>query len=116
MFPTSSCYFGVASKDQVVSYDQETNAISETSRYSQDVLNEVLQHKKMVKYITLRVVGKLNSRNSVHPHPFRHNLHQICDYQRNDQESPPISSFFVSQKIENNIVIVIMLFSSNPFQ
>ena len=46
MFPTSSCYFGVASKDQVVSYDQETNAISETSRYSQDVLNEVLQHKK----------------------------------------------------------------------
>ena len=38
-----------ASKDQIVSYDQETNAISEMSIYSQDISDEVLHMKTMLK-------------------------------------------------------------------
>ena len=40
---------GAASKYQIVSYDQETNYISATSSYSQDISDEVLHTNTMVK-------------------------------------------------------------------
>ena len=43
------CSLDAASKDEMVRYDQETNAISATSTYSQDILDEVLHTKTMVK-------------------------------------------------------------------
>ena len=43
------CSLGAASKDQIVSYDQETNAIYDTYSYSQDISDEVLHTKTMVK-------------------------------------------------------------------
>ena len=39
------CSLGAASKDQMVSYDQETNAIYYTYSYSQDISDEVLHTK-----------------------------------------------------------------------
>ena len=44
-----SCSLGEATKDLMASYYQETNAIYETSRYSQYILYEVLHTKTMVK-------------------------------------------------------------------
>ena len=49
MFPTGQRLLGAASKYQVVSHDQETNIISATSIYRQDISNEVLHMEKMVK-------------------------------------------------------------------
>ena len=46
MFSTGQYYLVAASKYQMVSYDKETNAISSTSSYIQDILNEVLLKKK----------------------------------------------------------------------
>ena len=43
------CHLGATCKYQMVSYDQETNAISATSSYSQDISDEVLHMKTMVK-------------------------------------------------------------------
>ena len=45
------CSFGAAYKYQMVIYDQEKNAISVTSSYSQDISGEVLHRKTMIKYI-----------------------------------------------------------------
>ena len=49
MFSTGQSSLGAASKYQMVSYYQETNIVSETSSYSQDISNEVLHTEKMVK-------------------------------------------------------------------
>ena len=43
------CLLGAASKYYMVSYDQETNAISATSRYRQDISDELLHKETMVK-------------------------------------------------------------------
>ena len=37
---------GAASKNQMMRYDQETNAIYATSSYSQDISDEVMHTKK----------------------------------------------------------------------
>ena len=49
MFPVVQCSLGAASKDQMVRYDQETNAISEMSSYSQDISDEMMHTQIMVK-------------------------------------------------------------------
>ena len=49
MFPTGQWLLGEASKYQMVSHDQETNVISASSSYSQDISNEVLYTEEMVK-------------------------------------------------------------------
>ena len=46
------CSLGTASKDQMVIYDQETNAISATSSYSHDILDRSAAHKN---------IGEINS-------------------------------------------------------
>ena len=43
------CSLDVAPKDQIVSYDQETNSIYDTYSYNQDISDEVLHTQKMVK-------------------------------------------------------------------
>ena len=43
------CSLDASFKDQMVRYDQETNAIYATSSHSQDVLDGVLHTKTMVK-------------------------------------------------------------------
>ena len=43
------CSLDAASKDEMVRYDQETNSISAKSSYSQDILDEVMHTKTMVK-------------------------------------------------------------------
>ena len=75
------CLLGAASKYQMVSYDQETNAISATSSYSQDISDEVLHTKTLVKYIPLRVADQLNSNNSLHSHLTCHDLDQLHNSQ-----------------------------------
>ena len=79
------CSLRAASKDQIVSYDQETNAISETYSYIQDISDEVLHMKTMVYYITLWVADKLNISNSRHPYLTYHELHQLHDYSEIDR-------------------------------
>ena len=49
MIPTDKCSIVRATKDQMVSFEQTTNAISATSSYIQDISNEVLHKEKMVK-------------------------------------------------------------------
>ena len=49
MFPMVQCSLDAASKDEMVRYDQETNAIYATSSYSHDILDEVMHTKIMVK-------------------------------------------------------------------
>ena len=46
MIPTDKCSIVRATKDQMVSFEQTTNAISATSSYIQDILNEVLHKEK----------------------------------------------------------------------
>ena len=51
MCPTGQCLLGVTSKYNMVSYDQETNTIHATYSYIQNILDEVLYMKTIVKKI-----------------------------------------------------------------
>ena len=83
-----------ASNYQMVSYNQETNPISAMWRYIQDIFDEVLLTKTMVKTIILQDAGKLNSNNNIHPHLPCHKLYQLHNFQQKNHKTLSISSFF----------------------